>query len=121
MIEEVVGAGRPLASSVVLEHAETAPPVLTHAVYRILQELLTNTQKHAPGSPVRVRVAGGPGRGIHIEVANPAPRPDDAGFASPRPRRRTVGTFRRRTVGTFRRRMGVCARRWEGRRREGPA
>nr|NLD40153.1 histidine kinase [Actinomycetales bacterium] len=37
MIEEVVGAGRPLASSVVLEHAETAPPVLTHAVYRILQ------------------------------------------------------------------------------------
>lgn len=71
MIEEVLGAGQPVASSVFLEQADEAPPVLAHAVYRILQELLTNTQKHAQGAPARVRVTGGPGRGIRIEVANP--------------------------------------------------
>ncbi|HZK04559.1 MAG TPA: histidine kinase [Actinomycetaceae bacterium] len=84
MIEEVLGAGRPVASSVFLDSPEQAPPVLSHAVYRILQELLTNTQKHAQGAPVRVRVTGGPGRGIRIEVANvmtshrPAPPVDGA-------------------------------------------
>ncbi|MDO5495490.1 MAG: histidine kinase [bacterium] len=71
MIERVVGAGRPLASSVMIDRPGDAPPVLVHAVYRILQELLTNTQKHASTAPVRVRVAGGPGRGIEVEVGNP--------------------------------------------------
>lgn len=83
MIETVLGAGRPLSSSVMIDRAEDAPPVLVHAVYRILQELLTNTQKHAADAPVRVRVGGGPGRGIDLEVANPLPRGSDARWAAP--------------------------------------
>ncbi|MEV5672977.1 histidine kinase [Streptomyces sp. NPDC052503] len=50
------------------------PPAATgRTVYRIAQEALTNARKHAPGAPVGVTVAGGPGDGLTIEVDNPAP------------------------------------------------
>lgn len=39
------------------------------AVYRIVQESLTNVRKHAPGADVVVRVARG-GRGVEVEVRN---------------------------------------------------
>ncbi|MGP9017742.1 sensor histidine kinase [Streptomyces sp. BR1] len=41
--------------------------------YRIAQEALTNARKHAPGAEVTVRVTGGPGDGLTVEVRNPAP------------------------------------------------
>ncbi len=50
-------------------------------VYRVAQEGLTNARKHAPGTPVRVRLAGGPGGGLTVEVRNglpAAPRADGA-------------------------------------------
>ena len=40
--------------------------------YRIVQEGLTNARKHAPGSPVRITVEGGPGDGLTLELTNPA-------------------------------------------------
>ncbi|HHW82396.1 MAG TPA: hypothetical protein GX743_01045, partial [Actinomycetales bacterium] len=83
MVEEVLGGGRPLSSSVMIDHAEAAPPVLVHAVYRILQELLTNAQKHAADMPVRVRVVGGPGRGLEIEVGNPVSHGPDGAWMAP--------------------------------------
>ena len=42
--------------------------------YRIVQEGLTNARKHAPGSPVRITVTGGPGDGLGLEMTNPAGR-----------------------------------------------
>ncbi|WP_326656829.1 sensor histidine kinase [Streptomyces sp. NBC_00385] len=50
-----------------------APAATGRTVYRIAQEGLTNARKHAPGAEVTVTVAGGPGRGITVEVRNPAP------------------------------------------------
>ncbi|MFD9856639.1 sensor histidine kinase [[Kitasatospora] papulosa] len=50
-----------------------APAATGRTVYRIAQEALTNARKHAPGAPVGVTVAGGPGDGLTIEVDNPAP------------------------------------------------
>ncbi|MFE9814743.1 histidine kinase [Streptomyces sp. NBC_00236] len=50
-----------------------APAATGRTVYRIAQEGLTNARKHAPGAEVTVTVAGGPGRGITVEVSNPAP------------------------------------------------
>ncbi|GAB3160787.1 histidine kinase [Myceligenerans halotolerans] len=48
---------------------------LTEAVsrtaYRIVQEGLTNARKHAPGNPVVVTLAGAPGDGVDVTVANP--------------------------------------------------
>ncbi|WP_416960432.1 sensor histidine kinase [Streptomyces sp. Agncl-13] len=42
------------------------------AAYRFVQEGLTNARKHAPGTPVRITVAGGPGEGLTLELTNPA-------------------------------------------------
>ena len=47
-----------------------SPAVGRHA-YRIVQEGLTNARKHAPGTKVEVRLSGGPGSGLWIELRNP--------------------------------------------------
>jgi signal transduction histidine kinase len=41
--------------------------------YRIVQEALTNVRKHAPGTPVRVSLAGTPATGLTVEVINTSP------------------------------------------------
>ncbi|GAB3657452.1 histidine kinase [Streptomyces sparsus] len=41
--------------------------------YRIVQEGLTNARKHAPGARVTVRLSGGPGTGLTVDVRNPLP------------------------------------------------
>ncbi|WP_419993440.1 sensor histidine kinase [Streptomyces boninensis] len=51
-------------------------PQLHRTAYRAVQEGLTNARKHAPGAPVAVRLTGGPGHGLTVEVRNalsPAP------------------------------------------------
>ncbi|MEU9162095.1 histidine kinase [Streptomyces sp. NPDC048424] len=49
------------------------PPLVGRTAYRIVQEALTNVRKHAPGAAVDVRVAGGPGDGLTVEVRNARP------------------------------------------------
>ena len=71
MIEESLAAGATVSSSVFLDRAETADPALARAVYRVVQELLTNARKHAPGAQVRLSVQGGPAAGITIDAQNP--------------------------------------------------
>jgi len=44
--------------------------VTIRALYRIVQECLTNARKHAPGQPVRLTLAGGPAQGIRVTVRN---------------------------------------------------
>lgn len=84
VIEETVDGGMPVVSTVYLSEAESADPALARAVYRIVQELLTNARRHAPGVPVRLLVQGGPGAGIRIETANrlttPHPGPPGNGL-----------------------------------------
>lgn len=70
VIEETVDGGMPVVSTVYLSEADDADPALARAVYRIVQELLTNARRHAPGAPVRLVVDGGPRDGIRIETAN---------------------------------------------------
>src|SRR5699024_11958945 len=43
------------------------------AIYRIVQEALTNAMKHAPNSPVTMEVAVSAAGGAKITVANPLP------------------------------------------------
>ena len=66
------------ASSIFIESAETADPTLSRAVYRVVQELLTNARKHAPGRRVRLTVTGGPSSGLRIEAANSVTEPQAA-------------------------------------------
>lgn len=49
------------------------PSTVGRTAYRIIQEALTNARKHAPGSPVTIRLSGGPEQGLHVRVANPRP------------------------------------------------
>ncbi|WP_327112961.1 histidine kinase [Streptomyces sp. NBC_01341] len=77
LIEESRAAGMEVTLDNRVSEPARAPAATGRTVYRIAQEALTNARKHAPGAPVRVTVAGGPGDGLTIEVGNPAP---DAAF-----------------------------------------
>ncbi|OKI09244.1 histidine kinase [Streptomyces sp. CB02923] len=54
--------------------ADAMPVMGGRAVYRVVQEGLTNATKHAPGAPVEVRLTGGDRR-LDVTVANGAPPP----------------------------------------------
>lgn len=51
--------------------AEGLPDPVGRALYRIVQEGLTNARKHAPGAAVHIRLTGRPGDGLRLHVANP--------------------------------------------------
>lgn len=70
VVSESFGAGQPLSSSIFIQDAETASPTLSRAVYRIVQELLTNARKHAPGEQLTLLVEGAPDSGIMIDAQN---------------------------------------------------
>ncbi|MGS2591293.1 sensor histidine kinase [Streptomyces hebeiensis] len=59
---------------------EQAPTTHRLAVYRVVQEALTNARKHADGAPVTVRIDYGPPATL-VEVTNPpgTPRTDTVG------------------------------------------
>ena len=71
MIAETVDTGVPVSSSVYVDSAEQADPALARAVYRIVQELLTNARRHAPGQQITLEVSGGPRNGMRIDARNP--------------------------------------------------
>ncbi|MCI2418179.1 histidine kinase [Saccharopolyspora sp. K220] len=50
------------------------PSEAAEVVRRVVQESLTNALKHAPGSPVHIRLTYGGDR-VEVEVTNPAPTP----------------------------------------------
>lgn len=51
----------------------TLPETQGRTLYRLVQEGLTNVRKHAPGTPVVVRIAGRPGDQVLAEVVNGPP------------------------------------------------
>jgi signal transduction histidine kinase len=73
LITDTREAGVPVNMTVLLDQATAAPPQLGMAVYRIVQESLTNILRHAPGAPAEVTVRGGPGAGVTLEIVNPLP------------------------------------------------
>ncbi|WP_413450010.1 histidine kinase [Georgenia phoenicis] len=83
---DLVRAARELGDDVRLEEAGTAaplPPLADVSVYRVTQQALTNARQHAPGAPVRVRVAHEP-TAVVLEVVNGPAVPGRAGVAGDR-------------------------------------
>ncbi|NLT29280.1 MAG: two-component sensor histidine kinase [Propionibacterium sp.] len=70
VVHQSFGAGQRLNSSIIIRDAESAEPSLARAVYRIVQELLTNARKHAPDQTLWLSVEGGPDTGVVIDAHN---------------------------------------------------
>lgn len=70
VVRDSFGAGQQVNSSIYIEDAEDADPALTRAVFRIVQEVLTNARKHAAAAPVWLLINGSPQSGISIEARN---------------------------------------------------
>jgi signal transduction histidine kinase len=70
LVAQTRQVGVPVNLTVMLDQATAAPAPLAIAVYRIVQESLTNVLRHAPGAPTEVTVRGGPGAGVTLEVVN---------------------------------------------------
>ncbi|MGW7817627.1 sensor histidine kinase [Streptomyces puniciscabiei] len=76
-LDALVAECREAGMKVTLDHRVADPAAVPASVgrtaYRIAQEALTNARKHAPGTEVTLSLAGTPGEGLTVTVANPAP------------------------------------------------
>ncbi|GAB3237390.1 histidine kinase [Glycomyces halotolerans] len=70
-IEELVG-GSGIDASLEIDALPELDPPVQRAVYRTVQEALTNVRKHAPGATARVRIRSR-AEGVEVEVVNAAP------------------------------------------------
>lgn len=84
LVASVQSTGTIIRPSIVIQDVESASAVLDRAVYRIVQESLTNAMKHAPGAPVTLEVAVSADLGAHIVIDNPLPPPTNR-FQPPNP------------------------------------
>lgn len=83
LIAGVRAGGQPITSLVLIESPERAGALLDGAVFRIVQEALTNAMKHAAGSPIDVHVAVSPADGCRVRVTNPLTATTGAGGGVP--------------------------------------
>lgn len=79
-VGELLGEARRAGMSVELQDeagvatgGRRLPEMPGRAVYRLVQEGLTNVRKHAPGTEVVVRITGEPGDHVTAEVVNARP------------------------------------------------
>jgi signal transduction histidine kinase len=73
LIDQSRRAGMPVTIENRLADLGAVPAGIGRHAYRITEEGPTNARKHAPGAPVRVTVAGGPGTGLAAVAAMTAP------------------------------------------------
>lgn len=72
-IGDLVDAARSAGCRVTLvqdTHPGVVGDLTSHTAYRIVQEALTNSQKHAPNSPLHITVGGADTDGISLTVRN---------------------------------------------------
>lgn len=83
LVEETRRTGAKIDFEMHVDGAAAVPGHVGRDAYRIVQEALTNINKHARGTRARVRVAGAPNGGLHVSVRNPAARGPHPGPALP--------------------------------------
>ena len=73
LVEDSWRAGACIELRMDVDDPANAPGGLGRDAYRIVQEALTNINKHAPGTATAVTVSGTAGPGLHITVRNRLP------------------------------------------------
>ncbi len=80
LIDESLSAGSPVASSIFIDQSSPLDEQVSHTVFRITQELLTNARKHSPGATIRLHLDARPTTGIEISTTNLLPSEVDGRF-----------------------------------------
>ena len=95
LVDETIAHGMHLVANVTILGHATLDPLVGQTAYRVVQELLTNARRHAPGAGVRLIVVARPELGITIEAANrrvdPLPLSEGTGLTGMRERAAQVG------------------------------
>jgi signal transduction histidine kinase len=73
LVEESREAGMNVTFGLRVEHPEVVPDSTARAVYRVVQEGLTNARKHSPASAVEVEVARDDDSALTVSVLSRAP------------------------------------------------
>ncbi|GAB3581227.1 sensor histidine kinase [Calidifontibacter terrae] len=80
LIDESLAAGSPVASSIFIDDSSPLDERVSHSIFRITQELLTNARKHSPGATIRLHLDARPANGIEISTTNLLPQTTDGRF-----------------------------------------
>jgi signal transduction histidine kinase len=99
LVEESRRAGVRVRAEYRVPELGSAPPATGRNAYRVVQEGLTNVRKHAPGTVATVRVEGGPGTGLSVEVRNPMPMGAEHAVPLPGAGTGLVGLLERISLG----------------------
>lgn len=70
LVDEALRVGTDVRAQVLVTDPGLCDPRVAHAVYRLVQESISNVRRHAPGSPLHVDVRGGPGAGLTLRATN---------------------------------------------------
>lgn len=70
LIDEATRAGTDVRVQFYVSDPQLCDPMAAHAVYRLVQEAISNVRRHAPGAALYLHLRGGPGVGIHIQATN---------------------------------------------------
>jgi signal transduction histidine kinase len=73
LVDEVTRAGTKIDLDMQISDDTQPPSGLGRDAYRIVQEALTNVNKHARGTATQVRISGGPGNGLTVVIRNRLP------------------------------------------------
>ena len=73
LVQESARAGLHVELEMDVADVRAAPATMGRDAYRIVQEALTNVNKHARGTATTVSVRGSAGSGLHVRVSNRLP------------------------------------------------
>ena len=92
LVDDARSSGMPLDSWIDVRDVTAVDPAIGKLAYRIVQEGLTNAQRHAPGQRVSLAVSCNRAQGIVIHFSNPCLPQQDEQHIAPGPSQHQDGT-----------------------------